>query len=118
MLKRILTYLFVMLIGFQSVVAVGDVHQLHQSGSEHLSFENHQHADEAQKHDHQLDASTVTEGPDCHHCCHCHGQLNPAVLISSSSFAVQKPSSGLPDYSENTPSNIINPLLRPPIALS
>ncbi|MBR9910285.1 MAG: hypothetical protein GYB33_08035 [Gammaproteobacteria bacterium] len=63
------------LIAMQSLMAVADVHQLHQSGTEQLTLE----------HDHdqildnpQAEREIQSNGPmggtslDCHHCCHCH----------------------------------------------
>lgn len=56
-----------MAVCFQSMVAVSDIHQSHQSGVEHLEFE----------HDHEIDSVSnsqeETNSFDCHHCCHCHG---------------------------------------------
>ena len=39
---RVITYLTIALIAVQSVMAVADVHQLHQSGTKHLAFD-HEH---------------------------------------------------------------------------
>ncbi len=66
---------------------------------------NHSHADKSE--DHEMD---------CHHCCHCHGHLSPAILIKSLGFTLNKSPTSLLDYSESFSSEIINPLLRPPIA--
>ena len=46
MLKRVLTYFLLTLVVLQSAVAMGDAHQLHQSGAEHLVFDDtHLHDD-------------------------------------------------------------------------
>ena len=42
MIRHAITYLIIALIAMQSVVAVADAHQLHQSGTEHLTFD-HEH---------------------------------------------------------------------------
>ncbi|BFM07297.1 MAG: hypothetical protein K6L75_04140 [Cellvibrionaceae bacterium] len=121
MLKRALTFFVLTLVVMQSVVAMGDAHQLHQSGAEHRVFdEAHLHNDgdvaDAQ-HDQVLhsDASTV-EKWDCHHCCHCHGHLCPAVLISVERIQLLKHCSPVPDYAENTFPETHETFLRPPKA--
>lgn len=62
-----LIILLLLAVSFQSVSAVSDVHQSHQSGVEHLEFE----------HDHESEPEIKTDDEsnsfDCHHCCHCHG---------------------------------------------
>ena len=66
----------------QSVGAVVDVHQQHQSGIEHLSFDH--------DHDEPQDAASEATPPsspqaqfDCHHCCHCHGVSHQAQVPGS-----------------------------------
>ena len=78
MLKRVLTYFLLALIVLQSGMSMGDAHQLHQSSSEHVTFdEAHQHLGvlEVEKHDVKtLTTDTSASSTlDCHHCCHCHG---------------------------------------------
>ena len=77
MLYKALAYIMILLIAVQSVVAVVDSHQLHQSGSEHLSFEHsHDQAGNKSTPDKsriQALQQSVLNNFDCHHCCHCHG---------------------------------------------
>lgn len=116
MSKRFLTYFILALVVFQSAAGIADAHQSHQSGTEHLTFNDHQHAHEDVKIDHNLVDGSEDHEQDCHHCCHCHGHFSPAVLVKPSGFALRKSSTSNSDYSENFPSEFINPLLRPPIA--
>ncbi|MFL0799429.1 MAG: hypothetical protein K6L76_02270 [Agarilytica sp.] len=118
MSKRFLTYFILALVVFQSAVGIADAHQSHQSGTEHLSFDDHEHSHEGFEADHTLIDGVDDQERDCHHCCHCHGHSGPAILIKPTSLALQKSSTCLSFYLENTPSEIINPLLRPPIAHS
>jgi len=66
--KNIL-YILLLLIAFQSTVAVADLHQAHQSGVEHIQFSDDTDSDN--HHSNQQQDSTIKY--DCHHCCHCHG---------------------------------------------
>lgn len=116
MSKRLLTYLILALVVFQSAAGVADAHQSHQSGTEHLTFDDHQHThDDIETHDNLVDGTEGQER-DCHHCCHCHGHLNHAVLIKPLGFTLNQSPTSVSDYSESFPSKVINPLLRPPIA--
>jgi hypothetical protein len=121
MFKRALTYFLLTLIVLQSGLAMGDAHQLHQSGSEHVAFdENHQHLDslESEKHNAKdlcSDASSCQKW-DCHHCCHCHGHLSPAILISTDHILLSKYSSPIPTHSENAFPDTYETFLRPPKA--
>ncbi|GAA6169630.1 hypothetical protein [Sessilibacter corallicola] len=116
MTKRFLTYFILALVVFQSAVGIADAHQSHQSGTEHLTFDDHQHAHEDVEVDHKLVDGAEGQERDCHHCCHCHGHFTSAVLVKPSGFVLNKSSTSNTDYSENFPSKVINPLLRPPIA--
>lgn len=78
MKKRILIGLMAVVIVLQSLVAIADAHQYHQSGSGHLAFAPVHSANETPVHVDSHDRSY-----DCHHCCHCHGHshsLPPAHL--------------------------------------
>lgn len=121
MLKRALTYFVLTLVVLQSGIATGDAHQLHQSGAEHVLFdESHQHLDGvASENQHSHDAGLETPSSqkwDCHHCCHCHGHFCPAILISTARILLSKNSSPVPGYSENAFPDTFETFLRPPIA--
>ncbi|MCH9692457.1 MAG: hypothetical protein K0U59_10440 [Gammaproteobacteria bacterium] len=116
MSKRFLTYFILALVVFQADAGVADAHQSHQSGTEHLTFDDHQHSQADVEVDHNLADGPEDQERDCHHCCHCHGHFSPPVLVKPSGFALKKSSTSNSDYSENFPSKVINPLLRPPIA--
>ena len=116
MSKRFLTYFILALVVFQSAAGIANAHQSHQSGTEHHTFDDHQHSHEDVEVDHKLVDGADGQERDCHHCCHCHGHFTPAVLVKPSGFVLNTSSTSDTDYSENFPSKVINPLLRPPIA--
>jgi hypothetical protein len=71
------------MILIQPVMSLADVHQLHQSGSQHLTFD-HDHAQvdtpvESTVRD-TTNLSDLNSSFDCHHCCHCHGVASSAAL--------------------------------------
>lgn len=82
MLRRYLSHLLIALIALQSVVSFADVHQIHQSGTEHLAHEYEQSilpTDPV-----VLDAlsdTTDTSQLDCQHCCHCHGTVQVILTM-------------------------------------
>ncbi len=119
MLTRALTYIVLILVVLQSATAMADAHQLHQSGTEHLVFdESHHHLDESgpeNQHNFEADASTSQQW-DCHHCCHCHSHFCPAILLSAESILLNRLSSPVPDYSENAFPDTFETFLRPPKA--
>lgn len=121
MLKRALTYVVLILVVLQSGMAMGDAHRLHQSGTEHVVFdENHRHLDGhgAEKHHAEEVVSDDLSSAkwDCHHCCHCHGHFSPAILVPTEPTLLSKSSSPVPDYSENTFPDTFETFLRPPKA--
>lgn len=116
MLKRVLTYFLLTLVVLQSAVAMGDAHQLHQSGAEHLVFDDTHLHDDGHVADAQANHSnsSTAENWDCHHCCHCHGHLCAAALIATERVHLAKHSSPVPDYAENTFPETYETFLRPP----
>ena len=83
--RQLLTFALAILIALQSVVAVADVHQFQQSGSEHLTFDHeHQkaHSSPIPDDDKRWLESEKSKSYqlDCHHCCHCHGSSHPFFL--------------------------------------
>lgn len=79
-MRLLIHLLLILTFVVQPASTLADVHQFHQSGVEHLGFENDKQAGD------HLISSTVdintsavdinkSSGtqPDCHHCCHCHG---------------------------------------------
>lgn len=121
MLKRALTYFVLTLVVLQSALAMGDMHQLHQSGAEHLVFDQpHQHNEAnalEKQHDHDINSESPTSQKwDCHHCCHCHGHFCPAILISTEGIHLAKSTSPVPDYVEGTFPETYETFLRPPKA--
>ncbi len=113
MSKCLLTYFMLSLIVLQTTFVMDDTYQLYQSGLEYLSFDDFQKSsDELKQH---IELAELLEEQE-RDGCHCHGHCYTAILTKSSSFIVQKARTVLSSYSEYTSTNILNPLLRPPIA--
>lgn len=98
MIRYAITYLMIALIAGQSVVAVADVHQLHQSGTEHLTFD-HEHDQPTYntpraEQEIKKNATSGSTSLDCHHCCHCHGMAN---------FFLGSGSDSMPDVDLDSP---------------
>ena len=110
---RTLTYLLLLLMTFQSAAGLADMHTAHQSGFEHLSFEDHQHGNDGRYTDSIPPENGVR---DCHHCCHCHGYNTPAIIIAFDRFCTTKSTSPVPEYPDKTLPDKFESFLRPPIA--
>ena len=121
MLKRILTYLLMILIVFQSSLAMADAHQFYQSGYEHINFDQHNQDSNnltiEKQNTELLDESLFSsQESDCQHCCHCHGHCTPAITIAFNRFCTTKSSSPVPEYSDKALPDTFESFLRPPIA--
>ena len=117
MIQRWILILVVALIALQSVTAIIDSHQLHQSGQEHLSFE-HEHPSDpiGQFVSEELLALNVDSSLyDCHHSCHCHGASNLFVSGGNSGFILSAENEKSFEYQLNLPSITLLPAYRPPI---
>ena len=118
MLRKFLSYMLVTLIAMQSLLAIADVHQDHQTGTEHLVFEqDHQHehtADLLMEFEDQTDSSSP-EDSDCHHCCHCHGMSGPFLGANKSELNLLHSRQQLSKNNLAYLSNLLLPALRPPI---
>lgn len=110
MLKKTIVFTFSVLMAFQSVFAIADMHQSHQSGLEHLEF-THNHDGEINQEKNLLGESDY----DCHHCCHCHGPSFSAIASGPFSLTINidQHLNTLPF--SNYSSKNFSLLLRPPI---
>lgn len=89
-MTRWLSYLLIILVATQSVLAMADIHQAHQRNQTHQSDVGHRElaADTAQNEKIIKNVKKATEETvddladlkktplnaiDCQHCCHCHG---------------------------------------------
>lgn len=117
-MRKWTSLILALLIAFQSVVAMADAHQSHQSGSDHVEFEHdHDGGSDVSVNDAEEEQASELVGQfDCHHCCHCHG-MSP-VFLAAHSFGLALPWSNRAgsDYFVEYPSLSISPGLRPPIA--
>lgn len=116
MLRQYLAFLLTALIALQSVAAVADAHQFHQSGTEHLTFD-HDHSrltDKLQpKRQSKIDNPDVSTNLDC---CHCHGHGSVVLIGVASHVADLFSQNGHADYQASLTSGIPPSLFRPPIA--
>jgi|GEM_PF-473218 len=116
MVRKWLTTMLVILIALQSVVAIADVHQTHQTGTQHLEYDqDHRSHSASEKQTFEKDSNAVSEY-DCHHCCHCHGMAH--FFLPSQNNSLDTPSSEqrILDFRLKYPSAFVTPDLRPPIA--
>ena len=119
MIKRWISCLLIALIACQSVMAMADIHQSHQSGVEHLEFDHDDNPDVTRNNLTADDLSPVnsTTGSayDCHHCCHSHTMSH--LFLSSNDDYLQNIASkqSPPSYQLAYLSNIQRPNFRPPI---
>ena len=84
MLKRCLSYLLVTMVALQSWLTIADTHQIHQTGTEHLTHEQEHLHDTEQlidTHDSNVSENSDITQYDCSHCCHCHS--TGQVVLSS-----------------------------------
>ncbi len=115
MIKQLIHYCLIAIILLQSVATVADVHQSHQSGAEHVSFE-HEH----DEHGHSYTPGeaidhTQSQELDCHHCCHCHGIVH-LYLLNSHTIPKQPKVATFNDLLvPSDPTTRAETLLRPPI---
>ena len=120
-IRHYLTCLLALLIALQSVAAMADVHQLHQSGTEHLEFDHSHQSTATDTHNDNLLAKQTPDQPgqsvyDSHHCCHCHGHGSVVLIGATSHLADLFSENGQADYQANLTSGIPPSLFRPPIA--
>ena len=110
MVKPTLIYLMLVLTVFQSSIAMGDVDQITQSGSDNFSINNILIG--------LGEIDPPEEEHDCSHCSLCHGHGCPVILVKTLSFTFQKARTNVPDYRKRISSEVPSPLLRPPILRS
>ena len=111
MIKNLLIFLLVSAVSFQSIAAVSDMHESHQTGAEHLEFE-HEHDEPAKVV--ELDNQTAQKSFDCHHCCHCHGGHLTSILPSGLSLAFLYGNQSLSNLNQIIKNTHLSRLLRPP----
>ena len=119
MIRRWLSYLLIVLIAMQSVVAIADEHKSHQEGIQHLEFVHE--FDSARTIDDELDqngGASLPDQYDSHHCCHCH--VSGMSLLATSADANGLDVGISVDHLLMRPpfyrSNSASPDIRPPIA--
>ena len=114
MTRQILCNLLTILIALQSVIAVADVHQFHQSDAEHISIGQEQDASAVLQNG--LNGTDSGASADCQHCCHCHGVCHPFMSFAQASLELFVPSIALPAYHFSSSSHQASPDNPPPIS--
>ena len=117
-MKINLLHLLLVLVALQSTIAVADLHQAHQSGQEHLSFDHSEQVTGVL--DTHLKPFTSDQvdsdvSYDCHHCCHCHGVACHYLDNFQNNYLSSFDSSNLFENLTLFTSRITSPNLRPPI---
>ena len=119
MFKTNLLHMLIALIALQSTIAVADLHKPHQSGTNHIEFdESHDHDSrklEVKKESNKDSNLSSDIQYDCHHCCHCHGVTQLFMATNSSEFRNYDYDSQYSRVTSNYKSLLISPALRPPI---
>ncbi len=115
-IRNALSYLLIALIALQSVVVIADVHQSHQSGTQHLEFEHDHDSDFAgKKIQYEAEVNSSADQYDCHHCCHCHAIAHLFLTAGHGIVDISSFGQELPEYSLTYISNLLLPAFRPPI---
>lgn len=120
---RVFRLLLMLILVLQSLIAVADVHQLHQQTPMHQSLTagesiNHiaiaasESVDDAGNGDITQDPSK-TYDVQCSHCCHCHGTMPMAAHASH--FPTLDSASPVPEHFATVSSWLSSPDFRPPI---
>jgi hypothetical protein len=105
--------MLVALIVLQSIAAIADAHQLHQTGSEHLEFDHGHDSTPVKKE--QLAQKDPSAQFDCHHCCHCHGMSHLFLESSSCNIDIVQLGQDISEHRFAYFSYLISPDIRPPI---
>lgn len=117
MVHKWLSYLLITLIALQSVAAIADTHQAHQTGTVHIEFE-HEHdsltPDRKRMFAEETGVPSIVKF-DCHHCCHCHNIAQFIIGNSNEYPGMSQFGLGTPEYRFPYISHLISPDLRPPI---
>lgn len=120
-LHNLVAYIFIALIGVQSIVAVADAHQMHQVGTEHIewnqNFDNHDQWQASQQFYNSEQIEHIdSHHLDCQHCCHCH--WHSSMIYLGNSLALSQISSLTLSFPITIGASSAYPqsLLRPPIS--
>jgi len=110
MLKRVFLLGLMLALAAQSFLTMADVHQSHQSGTEHLNFDHDTH-----EHPQSSSVDISTDEFDCHHCCHCHSVGFSAILLATNVMTQQKNQTIISAYKAHFSTPDPQSLYRPPI---
>lgn len=107
MSKKILCHVLLLLIALQSVLAVADIHQNHQTVGKHVESQvDHAHGENA--------AQAGGDVDDYHHCCHCHASTIKLIASPSLFPLAQLSSERMLEYDYQISTPQISSLYRPP----
>ncbi|MCG8312675.1 MAG: hypothetical protein MI976_05615 [Pseudomonadales bacterium] len=118
MMRQYIAYILVALLAMQSIVALADAHQYHQTGSEHIVFDKHYEISGSEPNLIQTNIVDYTQENtmDCQHCCHCHGSTGIFISDSQTSFLYSSLTQIAPEYHSNYRSETASPETPPPIS--
>lgn len=118
MVKRTLIYSMLVLIIFQSSIAMGDVDLLQQQGSEDLSFNSSSLGFDTQNSSENNIDQLDEQEQDCSNCNLCHGHGCAIILGKTLNLTFERTRIGVSDHIEIISGEILSPLQRPPILRS
>jgi len=115
MWKKRLAPIFVILLLLQSVATMADIHASHQSGIQHLTFDDDHHDASSPTDDILKKVDSKTKF-DCHHCCHCHGIHHYWIVMSMPLLPPVIEKQNFLSQRYILPSSPLDLRLRPPIS--
>ncbi len=116
MLKKSLSYWFVILIAMQSITAIANTIQVHQPSEQYLSFDyerNQTQPDATQPQSLEKSSQFFNDGLDCHPFCSCHLYLSYLPESSFNSLLSLR-TLVLNRYNSTAPSGFQSSIFRPP----
>ena len=119
MVHRFLTFLMITLIAMQSVIAMADIHQVHNSNPTHQTSNDHLIQADTESivfADQQFTDSNPNQPLDCDHCCHCHGACHFFIGVNQEPIASLKPHNDATSYQAVYHSLVLTPDNPPPIS--
>lgn len=117
MIRRFLTFLMITLVAMQSVIAMADIHQVHNSNLTHQTSNNHLVQADIESivfADQQPTDSNSYQHLDCNHCC--HGACHFFIGVNQEPIASLNPHNDTTSYQAVYHSLVLTPDNPPPIS--
>lgn len=113
------SYLLAALIALQSVVTLADIHQVHETDTEHVTFDQDL-CDLLSDTSRQTTSADAVSGNDAdtsdgHHCCQCHGHFSQVLPGAAAMVDFVKHPCSFSPYRVGAAPIVFTSFLRPPI---